>query len=97
MSLSDAKPEGTGQPPFVDQAIQPTVLSVEDVKNIIAQEQAGTADPIAVSMQILNSLGGNIAIPGDVLRQALTDSSLDMNGPLSVLVAVAEGHQEKWQ
>jgi hypothetical protein len=61
MSLFDAKPEGTAQPPFVDQAIQTTVLSVEDVKNIIMQEQAGTVDPIAVSIQILNSLGGNIA------------------------------------
>jgi hypothetical protein len=90
MSLFDTKPEGTGQPPFVDQAIQPTVLSVENVKNIIMQEQAGTVDPIAASIQILNSLGGNIAIPGDVLRQALTDSSLDINGPLSVLIAGAE-------
>ncbi len=90
MSALDGKPEGTGQPPAFDQANQTTTLSVEDVRNIITQAQAGTADPIALSMQIFNSLGGNIAIPGDTLRQALTDSSLDMNGPLSVLVAVAE-------
>jgi len=90
MSLFDAKPEGTGQPPAFDQANQTTTLSVQDVKNIIAQAQAGTADPIAVSMQIFNNLGGDIAISGDVLRQALTDSSLGMDGPLSFLIAAAE-------
>jgi len=90
MSALDGKPEGTGQPPAFDQANQTTTLSVEDVRNIIAQAQAGMADPIALSMQIFNRLGGNIAIPGDTLRQALTDSTLDMNGPISVLVAAAE-------
>jgi hypothetical protein len=91
MSLFDAKPEGAGQPPAFDQANQTTTLSVQDVKNIIAQAQAGTADPIAVSMQIFYSLGCDIAISGSVLRQALTDSSLGMDGPLSFLVAAAEG------
>jgi hypothetical protein len=86
MSALDGSPEGTGQPPPLNQS----TLSVEDVRDIIAQAQAGTADPIAISMQIFNNLGGNIAIPGDTLRQALTDSSLDMSGPLSVLIAAAE-------
>jgi len=90
MTLFDPKPEGTSQPPAFDQANQTTTLSVQDVKNIIAQARAGTADPIAVSMQIFNSLGGDIAISGDVVRQALTDSSLGMDGPLSFLVAAAQ-------
>jgi hypothetical protein len=90
MSLNDAKPEGTGRSSDFDQANQTTPLSVEDVKNIIAQARAGTADPIAFSMQMFNSLGGNIAVSGDILRQALTESSVDMNGPLSFVLTAAE-------
>jgi hypothetical protein len=89
MSPNDSKPEETGQSSGFDQANQPISLSLEDVKNIIAQARAATADPIALSMQMFNSLGGNIAVSGDILRQALTESSIDMNGPLSSVIAAA--------
>jgi hypothetical protein len=90
MSASDEQSGGLGQEPALDHANQTITLSAQDVRNIIAQAQAGTADPIAVWMQILNSLGSNIAISGDVLRQALTDSHVEVDGPLSLIVTAAE-------
>jgi hypothetical protein len=41
-------------------------------------------------MQIFNNLGDNITVFGDILRKALTDSSVAVDGPLSGLVAAAQ-------
>lgn len=90
MSLFDAQSEGTRQPPAFDQAPQTTTLSAQDVKNIIAQAQVGVTDPVTVGMQIFDNLGANIAISGDILRQALMDSSVAAEGPLSALVAAVQ-------
>jgi hypothetical protein len=89
MAASDSQSTGTGQAPAFDKTNQTTPLSVDDVKNIITQAQAGATDHVTVGMQIFNNLGDNIAVTGDTLRQALTDSGVGVDGPLSALVAAA--------
>ena len=82
---------GTGQAPVLDQTSQNSVLTVDDLKTIIAQAQAGAADPVTTGMQIFNKLGSNVAVSGDVLRQALTASGIGASGgPLSALLAAAQ-------
>jgi hypothetical protein len=41
-------------------------------------------------MQIFNNLGNNITVVGDVLRQALADSNIAIDGPLFALVVAAQ-------
>jgi hypothetical protein len=90
MTPSDSQPTGTGQAPALDGDSQTTVLNVADVKNIITQAQAGVSDPVSAGMQIFNKLGDNVTVSGDVLRQALTESGIPTDGPMSALVAGAE-------
>lgn len=89
MTPSDSQPKGAGQEPALDSGSQTTELSVDDVKNIIAQAQKGTTDPVSVGMQIFNNLGENISVSGDTLRQALAASGVPTDGPMAALVAAA--------
>ena len=89
MTPSDTQPPRRGQPPVLDQTSQNVPLTVDDVKSIISQAKVASTDPVAVGMQIFNNLGDNITVFGDILRQALTDSSVAVDGPLSALVAAA--------
>jgi hypothetical protein len=89
MTPSDSQPTGTGRAPALDKANQNTSLTVDDVKNIITQAQAGTTDPVTLGMQIFNNLGDDIAVSGDTVRQALVEAGLTADGPMSVLVAAA--------
>jgi hypothetical protein len=89
MTPSDSQPTGTGQAPALDKGSQSTELTVDDVKNIIAQAQAGATDPVTVGMQIFNNLGDNVSVAGDTLRQALTESGVATDGPMAALVAAA--------
>jgi hypothetical protein len=88
---SDSQPLGGGHTtPAFNKANQNTPLTAEDVKNIITKAQVGMTDPVTVGMQIFNSLGDSITVAGDTLRQALRDSSIAVDGPLSPLVAAAQ-------
>jgi hypothetical protein len=89
MTASDSQSTGTGQAPAFDKTSQNTALTVDDVKNIITQAQAGATDAVTVGIQIFNNLGDNIAVAGDILRQALTESGVTADGPMSALVAAA--------
>jgi hypothetical protein len=73
-----------------DQADQNVPLTVDDVKTIINQAQLGVTDPVTIAMEIFSNLGDNITVVGDILRQALIDSSVAVDGPLSALVAAAQ-------
>ena len=90
MTPSDSQTTGAGQAPALDTGSQSGELSVEQVKNIITQAQAGASDPVSAGMQIFNNLGDNISVSGDTLRQALTDSGVATDGPMSALVAGAQ-------
>lgn len=89
MTPPDSQSTGTGQAPALDKTNQNTPLTVDGVKNIITQAQAGGTDPVTVGMQIFNNLGDNIAVSGEILRQALTESGVAADGPMSALVAAA--------
>jgi hypothetical protein len=88
MTPSDSLPPG--QTSGLDQTSQNAPLTVDDVKNIIKQAQVGVTDPVTVGMQIFNGLGDNITVVGDILRQALTESAIAVDGPLSALVTAAQ-------
>jgi hypothetical protein len=90
MAPSDSQSGGAGQAPAVDPSSQVTTLSVDDVQKIIAQAQAGATDPVTVGMQIFTSLGDNVTVTGDVLRQALAAADVPVAGSLSTLVAASQ-------
>ncbi|MGA2482803.1 MAG: hypothetical protein ABSF92_06780 [Candidatus Acidiferrales bacterium] len=87
---TDPQSTGTGQAPALDPTSLSTALTVDDVKNVIAQAQAGAADPVTIGMQIFNNLGATVTVSGDVLRQALAASNIATDGPLSALLAAAQ-------
>ncbi len=89
MTPSDSQATGTSRAPASDEGSGKTELGVEDVKNIITQARAGGTDPVSVGLQIFNDLGDNITVSGDTLRQALTESGVATDGPMSALVAAA--------
>jgi len=91
MAPSDSQSAGTGQAPAPDPSTQVTTLTVDDVKGIIAQAQAGATDPMTVAMQIFTSLGDNVTVTGDILRQALAAANVAASGPLSTLLAASQG------
>lgn len=66
-----------------------TSLSLDDVVKLITAARAGTTDPVSTSLGIFQDLSENAVLSGDVLRQALSQASLALEGPLSdVLAAV---------
>ena len=60
-----------------------TSLSVDDVLKLITGARAGTADPISTSLAIFQALDENVVLSGDVVRQALSQASLSLDGPLA--------------
>jgi hypothetical protein len=91
MTSPDSQPPAGKQTPHsLDETSQSTSLSVADVKNIISAAQVGGNDPVSVRMQIFSDLGNNITVIGDVLRQALANSNIAIDGPLSALVVAAQ-------
>ena len=89
MTPSDSQATGTGRAQALDKGSQDAELGVADVKNIITRARAGASDPVSVGLQIFNDLGDNITVSGDTLRQALTESGVATDGPMSALVAAA--------
>src|ERR1700686_2231279 len=67
-----------------------TSLSVDDLLKLIAGARAGTADPISTSLAIFQDLGENAVLSGDVLRQALLQASLSLEGPMPAALAAVE-------
>jgi hypothetical protein len=63
------------------------VLSVEDLKTIIAGAKTGAADPASIAMQIFSSIGDKVTVPGATLRDALSSSAIPLDGPLGTVVA----------
>lgn len=73
-----------------DAASEATSLSVDDVLKLITGARAGTADPISTSLAIFQGLGERAVLSGDVLRQALSQASLSLDGPLASALAAVE-------
>ena len=59
------------------------ILTVDDVKKIIADAQLAGADPVSVAMQVFSGLGDQASVTGDNLREAFGGSATPLPGPLS--------------
>jgi hypothetical protein len=67
-----------------------TTLSFDDLLKLIAGVRAGTADPISTSLAIFRGVGENAFLSADVLRQALLQTSLSLDGPMPAALAAVE-------
>jgi hypothetical protein len=67
-----------------------TSLSFDYLLKLIAGAWAGTADPISTSLAIFQGLSENAFLSGDVLRQALLQASLSLDGPMPGALATVE-------
>jgi hypothetical protein len=63
-----------------------TTLTLEQVAQIISQAKSAGANPMLIGIQIFNSLGDDVTVPGDILKLALTTSGIPITGPLVPLV-----------
>lgn len=61
-------------------------LTVEDVKQIILRAQSSSSDLSAVVFQIFSGLGPSASVSGDVLRQALRESSISLGEPFASIL-----------
>ncbi len=68
----------------------PQDLKLEDVINIIQQVKKGSADPVTMGMSIFNSLGNNVRVSGDIMRQALNDTGIKLEGAGADLISHAQ-------
>jgi hypothetical protein len=64
-------------------ANQGKTLTQQEIIQIIATAKAGGATPALIGMQIFRSLGDNTIVAGDILRLALTASSIAIGGLLA--------------
>jgi hypothetical protein len=64
-----------------------TSLSADDVVKLITAARAGMTDPVSTCLAIFQGLGENAVLSGDVLREALLQASLALEGPLADVVA----------
>src|SRR5690349_15820033 len=65
-------------------------LSVDDVTRIIATARSATTDLVSTSLAIFQGLGDNVVLSGEILRQALSESSLPFGEPLASVLAAVE-------
>jgi hypothetical protein len=72
-------PDANSSPDF-------TVLSVEDLKTIIAEAKTGAADPLSIAMQIFSAMGDKVTVSGATLGDALSSSAVSLDGPLGTVV-----------
>ncbi|MFZ0413306.1 MAG: RHS repeat-associated core domain-containing protein [Candidatus Acidiferrales bacterium] len=75
---------GTGTGTSTTQQAQ---LSAADVTKIIKSAQASGADPTTLGMKIFSSLGNNVSVTGDALRQGVKDSNVKLDDTTNALLA----------
>lgn len=63
------------------------ILTAADLQKIFMQAKASTTDPVSLVMKLFEGLGENATIFGDVLRQALSDSSAQIGEPFHSILA----------
>jgi hypothetical protein len=63
-----------------------SILTPDQVTQIISQAESCGGNPILLAIQIFNSLGDNVTLPGNTLALALTQSRIPIPGPLVPLV-----------
>src|ERR1700730_8473735 len=71
-------------------ATRSSLLTVDDLKEIITNARAAAADPISSGMRTFNALGKDVAVSGTVLKQALGDSNIVIEEPLRGLLESVE-------
>jgi hypothetical protein len=66
------------------------ILTVEDVKKIIADAQLAGTDPVSLAMQVFSGLGDQATVSGANLREALAGSAIPLAGPLSAALGAIQ-------
>jgi hypothetical protein len=54
------------------------ILTVEDVKQVIAQARGGKSDPLAMFTALFEGLGDNASVSGEVLQKGLKESGIPL-------------------
>jgi hypothetical protein len=66
------------------------ILSVDDVKKIIADAQVAGTDPVSVAMQVFSGLGDQATVTGANLRDAFSGSAVPLTGPLTTALGAIQ-------
>ncbi len=58
--------------------IMTRVLTVEDVKELVGKAKGAATDPVGIVTGLLDGLGENASVTGEVLQQALKGSGIPL-------------------
>jgi hypothetical protein len=67
-------------------AQNPSILSLDQVTQLISQAKSAGASPLLVGVQLFNSLGGNVSLSGSTLTQALANSGVPVDPALTAFL-----------
>jgi hypothetical protein len=63
-----------------------SVLTLDQVTQLISQAKSAGASPLLVGIQMFNSLGNSVTLPGPTLAQALSNSGVQVDPALTPLL-----------
>lgn len=63
-----------------------STLTLQQVTDLISQARSAGSNPMLVGIQIFNSLGDNVTLPGATLALALATSGIPISQPLAPLL-----------
>jgi hypothetical protein len=71
-------------------AAEISTLTLDQVTQLISQARSAGANPLLVGIQMFNSLGQNVTLPGATLALALTTSGVTVDPSLSPLLSAIQ-------
>jgi hypothetical protein len=67
-----------------------SILSLDQVTQLISQAKSAGASPLLVGIQMFKSLGDNVTLPGSTLAEALTNSGVLIDSGLTPLLTAIQ-------
>jgi hypothetical protein len=67
-----------------------SILTLDQLTQLISQAKSAGASPLLVGIQMFNSLGNNVTLPGATLAQALTISGIPVDPALTPLLTAVQ-------
>jgi hypothetical protein len=71
-------------------AAEISTLTLDQVIQLISKAKSAGANPLLVGIQIFNSLGDNVTLPGPTLALALTTSGVPLDPSLAPLLSAVQ-------
>lgn len=71
-------------------AAEISILTLDQVTQLISQAKSASANPVLVGIQMFNNLGDNVSLPGSTLALALSTSAVHVDPSLAPLLTAVQ-------